>query len=74
MAKPILDALKGVVYYDDRPVRDLVSRHRNCSDNDTYTANPSVLLLARLANAEEKPFVYIWADDASNWEVNLEPR
>ena len=39
MAKPILDALKGVLHYDDRPVRDLVSRHRNCSDNDTYTTN-----------------------------------
>ena len=74
MAKPILDALKGVVYYDDRPVRDLVSRHRNCSDNDTYTTNPSALLLARLANAEAEPFVSIWADDASNWEVNFEPR
>ena len=57
MAKPILDALKGVVYYDD-----------------TYTTNPSARLLARLANAEEEPFVSIWADDASNWEVNFEPR
>ena len=74
MAKPILDALKGVVYYDDRPVRDLVSRHRNCRDGDTYTTSPSDRLLDRLASVQEKPFVYIWADDASNWEVYLEPR
>ena len=74
MAKPILDALKGIVYYDDRPVRDLVSRHRNCSADDTYTTNPSALLRARLAIAEDKPFVHIWADEAPNWEVHFEPR
>ena len=71
MAKPILDALKGIVYYDDRPVRDLLSRHRNCSTDDTYTTNPSALLRDRLANPEDKPFVHIWADEASNWEVHL---
>ena len=70
MAKPILDALKGIVYYDDRPVRDLVSRHRNCSASDTYTTNPSALLRARLAIPEGKPFVHIWADEAPNWEVH----
>ena len=74
MAKPILDALKNVIYEDDRPVRDLISRHRN-RNSDTYIRNPSLLLLNRLAQGDGKDtFVYIWADHASTWEVTLEPR
>ena len=74
MAKPILDALKSVIYRDDRPVRDLISRHRN-RNVDPYIRNPSLLLLNRLARGDgQDTFVYIWADHASTWEVTLEPR
>ena len=66
MAKPVLDALKGVVWVDDKQVRDLVTRRRYLT-SDISVVGPSDLLLERLD--KPGPFTHIWVDYATRWEV-----
>ena len=63
MAKPILDALEGVVYVNDFQVSDLICRNRN-RNGDPRIPSPSQTMLDRLG--DPKPFVHIFVDDALN--------
>ncbi len=63
MAKPILDALKGLVYVDDSQVFDLICRKRNLN-GDAGIPNPSQILLLRLSNPG--PFVHILVNQATS--------
>lgn len=68
MPKPILDALKGLVYSDDAAVTDLTCRKRNLKD-DPQISNASPILRQSLnSNAE---FVHVLIDDAPLREVNF---
>jgi hypothetical protein len=51
MAKPILDALKGLVYSDDSQVTDLLCRKRDLK-GDLRIQNPSPVLLASFSQSE----------------------
>ena len=64
--KPILDALKGLVYSDDSQVTDLLCRKRP-SDGDLGIDNFSTLFRATQELSEE--FVHVNVDDALNREV-----
>ena len=66
MAKPILDALKGVLYDDDSQVSDLVCRKRD-RNGDVPIPSPSQFLLDRLG--QPGPFVHVFVDHALNREV-----
>ena len=59
--KPILDALKGLVYVDDEQVTDIVCRKRDLN-TDVRIENPSRILSDGLAGA--KQFLYIAVDEA----------
>ena len=50
--KPILDAIKGLVYVDDSQVSDLLCRKRDMK-GDLRIANPSSLLLETLRDSEQ---------------------
>ena len=62
-AKPILDALKDVVYADDSQVSDLVSRKRD-RNGDPRIPSPSQVSMERLTDPE--PFIHIFVDNALN--------
>ena len=62
-AKPILDALKGVVYSDDSQVSDLISRKRDLN-GDPRIPSPSQVLIERLG--DPKPFLHILVENAPN--------
>ena len=64
--KPILDALKGVVYSDDSQVTDLLCRKRDLSD-DLRIQQPSAVLLETLSSSEQ--FLCIIVANALNQEV-----
>lgn len=68
MPKPILDALKGLVYSDDAAVTDLICRKRNLKD-DPQISNASPILRQSLNRNVE--FVYVLIDDAPIWEANF---
>lgn len=65
--KPILDALKGLVYSDDVDVSDLLLRKRNLN-GDLRVQNPSSVLLETL-RAPQQQFLHIIVDNALNQEV-----
>ena len=65
--KPILDALKGLVYSDDTEVSDLLCRKRNLN-GDLQIQNPSSVLLDTLRDSEQQ-FLHITVDNAPNQEV-----
>ena len=65
--KPILDALKGLVYSDDTEVSDLLCRKRDLN-GDLRIQNPSSVLLDTLRNSEQQ-FLHITVDNALNQEV-----
>lgn len=65
--KPILDALKGMVYSDDTEVSDLLCRKRDLND-DPRIQNPSSVLLETLRDSEQQ-FLHITVDNALNQEV-----
>ncbi len=52
LPKPILDALKGLVYSDDGQVSDLLCRKRDLN-GDLRIHNPSSVLLETLRNSEQ---------------------
>ena len=59
--KPILDALKGLVYSDDTQVSDLICRKRKLN-TDLRVQNPSYMLTQSAQGS--KRFVHIAIDDA----------
>ena len=65
--KPILDALKGLVYSDDAEVSDLLCRKRDLN-GDLRFQNPSSVLLGTLWDSEQQ-FLHITVDSALNQEV-----
>lgn len=65
--KPILDALKGMVYADDRQVFDLVCRKRDLTD--LQVREPSQDLYEYIANT--KQFLHISVVNLLNFEVAL---
>ena len=66
MPKPILDALKGLVYADDDQITDLVCRKRD-RDRDLEFENPSPVLLETLERSEQ--FLHIIVTEALSLEV-----
>ena len=64
--KPILDALKGLVYRDDSQVTDLLCRKRDLN-GDLRIQNPSSVLLGTLQQSEQ--FLHITVISALNQEV-----
>ena len=64
--KPILDALKGLVFQDDSQVYDLLCRKRNRADN-LRIEGPSQGLLAALDNS--KQVLHIKVTAAQNQEI-----
>ncbi len=59
--KPVLDALKGLVYPDDREVTDLLCRKRRWN-RALRTATPSPVFNEFLRNHKE--FIYVRVSDA----------
>ena len=66
ISKPILDALKGLVYSDDTQVSDLICRKRDLN-GDLRIQDPSLLLLKTLEHSEQ--FLHIIVDSTLNQEV-----
>lgn len=66
MPKPILDALNGLVYVDDRQITDLVCRKRD-RNRDLLFENPSSMLLEALGRSER--FLHITVVNARSLEV-----
>ncbi len=64
--KPILDALKDLVYSDDTQVTDLVCRKRNLND-DLRIVNSSSVLAEGFDRGNE--FLYVVVEDAPDQEV-----
>ena len=64
--KPILDALKGLVYSDDSLVSDLLCRKRSLKE-DIRIQNPSQLLLEEHAKARQ--FLHVSVVEALTQEI-----
>lgn len=64
--KPILDALKGLVYSDDSQVTDMLCRKRNLNDI-LRVQNPSIVL--NEAFDQRKEFLHIVVENAPINEV-----
>ena len=58
MPKPILDALKGLVYSDDSQVTDLLCRKRDLN-GDLQIQDPSLVLLATLRRSEQSLHIMV---------------
>ncbi len=66
--KPILDALKGLVYADDDQVIDLACRKRDLRE-DVVVRNPSPYLLGHLR--QSRRVLHVSVAQASNREVTF---
>ena len=66
--KPILDALKGLIYSDDSQVSDLLCRKRDLR-GDLRIYNPSAILLESLSTSEG--LLHIAVVNAMNQEVEV---
>lgn len=66
--KPILDALKGLVFSDDSQVTDLLCRKRDMN-GDLRISRPSPVLLSALARTEQ--FLHIAIVNAPSQEVTI---
>jgi hypothetical protein len=64
--KPILDALKGLLYTDDNQITDILCRKRNRTRN-VRIENPSSMLVDRFSRGKE--FLYIAVEQAPDQEV-----
>ena len=64
--KPILDALKGLVYIDDHQITDLLCRKRD-RNRDLQFENPSDVLVETLGRSEQ--FLHITVANALSLEV-----
>jgi Holliday junction resolvase RusA-like endonuclease len=58
--KPIIDALRGLVFMDDNQVTDMICRKRNLKE--VLIENPSAVLAEGLSRG--KDFLYIVVEDA----------
>ena len=65
MPKPILDALKGLVYSDDAAITDLLCRKRDLNGSFEIPNASFVLRQSLRRNIE---FVHIIVDDAPVWK------
>jgi crossover junction endodeoxyribonuclease RusA len=66
LAKPVLDALKGLVYLDDGQVTDIAMRKRDMA-RDLRTSTPSPVLLSAFERGEE--FLHILVEQAPDQEL-----
>jgi crossover junction endodeoxyribonuclease RusA len=66
LAKPILDALKDLVFVDDDQVTDLIARKRNLA-NELRVENPSPVLAAGLDLGVQ--FLHVLIEQASDQEL-----
>jgi len=66
MPKPILDALKGLVYVDDNQVTDLVCRKRSLNDDMEIVTDLVSLNDSLSSNLE---FLHIVVEDAPQQEA-----
>lgn len=66
LAKPILDALKGLAFLDDAQVTDLTSRKRNLA-NDLRVESPSPVLAAGLDLGTQ--FLHVRIEQTSDQEL-----
>jgi hypothetical protein len=64
--KPILDALKGLVYLEDDQVTDILCRKRNLN-SDLRVENPSSVLADGLSRGNE--FLHVVIEEAPDQEV-----
>ncbi len=64
--KPVLDALKGIVYDDDRQVSDLLCRKRDLSE-ELVIQNPSTTLLDSLHDGQ--PLLHVSVAEATTREI-----
>ena len=64
--KAVLDALKGIVYDDDRRVSDLLCRKRDLSE-ELVIQNPSTTLLDSLHDGQ--PFLHVSVAEATTREI-----
>jgi Holliday junction resolvase RusA-like endonuclease len=60
MGKPILDALEGIVYVDDRQITDTVLRKRDATDPDLPTGQAPPVITEALQAYDS--FVYVSVD------------
>jgi crossover junction endodeoxyribonuclease RusA len=63
--KPIIDALKGLVFMDDNQVTDMICRKRNLTE--VLIENPSAVLAEGLSRG--KDFLYIVVEDAPDQRI-----
>jgi crossover junction endodeoxyribonuclease RusA len=66
LAKPVLDALKGVVYQDDGQITDIAMRKRDMA-RDLRILTPSAVLLDAFMRGEE--FLHILVEEAPDQEL-----
>lgn len=66
LAKPVLDALKGVVYEDDGQITDIAIRKRNMA-RDLRIVGPSPVLFDAFRRGRE--FLYILVEEAPDQEL-----
>ena len=64
--KPVLDALKGIVYDDDRQVFDLLCRKRQLGE-ELLIHNPSAAMLDSVRDGQ--PFLHISVAEAMTREI-----
>ena len=64
--KPILDALKGLIYLDDEQVTDILCRKRNLN-TELRLANPSSILAEGFSRANQ--FLYVVIGEATDLGV-----
>ena len=69
IAKPIIDALEGLVYNDDSAVSDVLCRRRSLSTSLVTFRNPPISLLKALSSNTE--FVHVAVDNAPMKQVHL---
>ena len=68
VAKPILDAIKGVIFADDTQVSDMICRRRYL-DPKLEIKGGSPLLIETIAN--NRPFVHVSVVEANTMELTL---
>jgi crossover junction endodeoxyribonuclease RusA len=66
LAKPVLDALKGLVYQDDGQVTDIAMRKRDGAANLRISI-PSSVLLGAFSRGQE--FLHVVVDEAPDQEL-----
>lgn len=64
--KPIIDALKALVYVDDNQVTDVMCRKRNLND-ELRVENPSIVLAEGFSRGTE--FLYILVEEIPDLKV-----